>query len=43
MTDTTSAAAVQIPAAGTYELDPAASTVTFATRDMFGLAPVMVI
>ena len=25
MTDTTSAAAVQIPAAGTYELDPAAA------------------
>jgi polyisoprenoid-binding protein YceI len=40
MTDTTSAAAVQIPAAGTYELDPAASTITFATRHLFGLAPV---
>src|SRR6516162_1498270 len=40
MTDTTSAAAVQIPAAGTYELDPAASTVSFATRHLLGLAPV---
>jgi len=40
MTDTTPAAAVQIPAAGIYQLDPAASTVTFATRHMFGLAPV---
>jgi polyisoprenoid-binding protein YceI len=40
MTDTTPAAAVQIPAAGTYQLDPAASTVTFATRHIFGLAPV---
>ena len=34
------AAAVQIPAAGIYQLDPAASTVTFATRHIFGLAPV---
>ena len=40
MTDATHAAAVQIPAAGIYQLDPAASTVTFATRHMFGLAPV---
>jgi len=40
MTDTTPAAAVQIPAAGIYQLDPAASAVTFATRHMFGLAPV---
>jgi polyisoprenoid-binding protein YceI len=40
MTDTTPAAAVQIPAAGIYQLDPAASTVTFVTRHMFGLAPV---
>ena len=40
MTETTSTAAVQIPAAGTYQLDPAASTVTFATRHLFGLAPV---
>ena len=40
MTDTTPAVAVQIPAAGTYQLDPAASTVTFATRHLFGLAAV---
>ena len=40
MTDTTPATAVQIPAAGIYQLDPAASTVTFATRHIFGLAPV---
>ena len=40
MTETTSTAAVQIPAAGTYQLDPAASTVTFTTRHLFGLAPV---
>ena len=40
MPDTTSAAAVQIPAAGTYQLDPAASTVTFATRHLFGLGAV---
>jgi polyisoprenoid-binding protein YceI len=31
---------VQIPAAGTYRLDPAASSITFATRHMFGLAGV---
>jgi polyisoprenoid-binding protein YceI len=31
MPDTTAVAAVQIPAVGTYQLDPAASTVTFAT------------
>src|SRR6201984_1781286 len=40
MTDTPPDAAVQIPPAGIYQLDPAASTVTFATRHMFGLAPV---
>ena len=40
MPDTTSAAAVQIPAVGTYQLDPAASTVKFATRHLFGLAAV---
>src|SRR6266566_5265587 len=40
MPDTTSAAAVQIPAAGIYQLDPAASTVTFVTRHLFGLAAV---
>jgi polyisoprenoid-binding protein YceI len=37
---TTSAPAVQIPAVGTYQLDPAASTVKFATRHLFGLAAV---
>lgn len=31
---------VQIPAAGTYRLDPAASAITFATRHMFGLGAV---
>ncbi|HEY7146235.1 MAG TPA: YceI family protein [Streptosporangiaceae bacterium] len=31
-------AAVQIPAAGTYRLDPEASSISFATRHMFGLA-----
>ena len=31
---------VQIPAAGTYRLDPTASSITFATRHMFGLAGV---
>jgi polyisoprenoid-binding protein YceI len=40
MPETTPAAAVQIPAVGTYQIDPAASTVTFATRHMFGLGPV---
>jgi polyisoprenoid-binding protein YceI len=34
------AAAVQIPAAGTYRIDPAASSLTFATRHMFGLGAV---
>jgi polyisoprenoid-binding protein YceI len=33
-------AAVQIPATGTYRLDPAASSITFATRHMFGLGGV---
>jgi len=33
-------AVVQIPAAGTYRLDPAASSVTFTTRHMFGLGGV---
>ena len=32
--------AVSIPPAGTYKLDPAASTVSFGTRHMFGLAGV---
>ena len=33
-------ATVQIPAAGTYRLDPEASSISFATRHMFGLAAV---
>jgi polyisoprenoid-binding protein YceI len=33
-------ATVQIPAAGTYRLDPEASSVSFATRHMFGLGGV---
>jgi polyisoprenoid-binding protein YceI len=33
-------AVLQVPATGTYRLDPAASTVTFATRHMFGLGGV---
>lgn len=33
-------ATVQIPAAGTYRLDPQASSISFATRHMFGLAGV---
>jgi polyisoprenoid-binding protein YceI len=37
---TTSDVAVQIPAVGTYQLDPAASTVKFATRHLLGLAAV---
>ena len=40
MPNTTPAAAVQIPAGRHHQLNPAASTVTFATRHMFGLAPV---
>src|SRR5690349_24956852 len=40
MPDTTSAAAVQVPAVGSYQLAPAASTVKFATRRLFGLAAV---
>ena len=40
MPDTSPAIAVQIPAVGTYQLDPAASTVKFATRHLFGFAPV---
>jgi polyisoprenoid-binding protein YceI len=34
------AATVDIPAPGTYRLDPAASSITFATRHMFGLGGV---
>jgi polyisoprenoid-binding protein YceI len=33
-------ATVQIPAAGTYQLDPQASSITFTTRHMFGLGGV---
>ncbi len=33
-------ATVQIPAVGSYRLDPAASSITFATQHMFGLAGV---
>jgi polyisoprenoid-binding protein YceI len=33
-------ATIQIPAAGTYRLDPQASSITFSTRHMFGLAGV---
>ena len=33
-------AAIQIPAAGTYRLDPDASSISFATRHIFGLAGV---
>ncbi|MGH2913580.1 MAG: YceI family protein [Solirubrobacteraceae bacterium] len=31
---------VQIPAPGSYRIEPAASSITFATRHMFGLAAV---
>jgi polyisoprenoid-binding protein YceI len=37
---TTSADAVTIPATGEYRVDPARSTIEFATRHMFGLGPV---
>jgi polyisoprenoid-binding protein YceI len=37
MSDT---ATVQIPAAGTYRLDPETSSISFATRHMFGLGGV---
>ncbi|MGH3301018.1 MAG: YceI family protein [Streptosporangiaceae bacterium] len=33
-------ATVQIPAAGTYRLDPESSSISFATRHMFGLGGV---
>jgi polyisoprenoid-binding protein YceI len=33
-------ATIQIPAAGTYRLDPEASSISFATRHMFGLGGV---
>lgn len=35
-----SAAPAQLPSDGTYEIDPTRSTVTFATRHLFGLAGV---
>jgi polyisoprenoid-binding protein YceI len=31
---------IQVPTAGRYRIDPEQSTVTFATRHLFGLAPV---
>jgi polyisoprenoid-binding protein YceI len=37
---TTTTQPVTVPAAGTYRIDPERSTVSFATRHMFGLAPV---
>jgi polyisoprenoid-binding protein YceI len=36
----TTAPAVTIPATGEYRIDPARTTVAFATRHLFGLAPV---
>jgi len=39
MTDT-AVNTVEIPAAGTYRVDAAGSTLTFRTRHLFGLAPV---
>jgi polyisoprenoid-binding protein YceI len=36
----TTAPAVTIPATGEYRIDPARTTVEFATRHLFGLAPV---
>jgi polyisoprenoid-binding protein YceI len=35
-----SAGTVIIPETGTYEVDPAGSTIAFSTRHMFGLGPV---
>lgn len=40
MTTATQAAQVRIPPVGQYRIDAAASTVTFRTRHIFGLAPV---
>lgn len=39
-TPATPPAAVEIPAAGHYRLDPAACTISFTTRHMFGLGKV---
>ncbi len=36
----TSTETVTVPTAGTYRIDPGESTISFATRHMFGLAPV---
>lgn len=36
----TSTETIRIPAVGTYRIEPAESTISFATRHMFGLAPV---
>jgi polyisoprenoid-binding protein YceI len=36
----TSTETVQIPAVGTYRIDPAGSEIAFTTRHMFGLGPV---
>ncbi len=38
MTDVTSA--VQLPAVGTYRIDPSTSTITFTTRHLFGTGAV---
>lgn len=37
---TAPAETVEIPAVGAYRIEPGESTITFATRHMFGLAPV---
>ncbi|MFC4858215.1 YceI family protein [Actinophytocola glycyrrhizae] len=36
----TSTETVEVPTAGTYRIDPGESTISFATRHMFGLGPV---
>ncbi len=36
----TSTETVTVPTAGTYRIEPGESTISFATRHMFGLAPV---
>jgi polyisoprenoid-binding protein YceI len=40
MTTTTTDDAVQAPPVGRYAIDPRASTITFQSRHLFGLAPV---
>jgi polyisoprenoid-binding protein YceI len=37
---TTGTTTVEIPATGTYRIEPGESTISFATRHMFGLGPV---